>query len=73
MKIYIEKDGNYILIGDNMQKSNLETDYEQEDFMTEAMDKLEEARLKSEIYRQKNSKYLVKKLNTNIYTRNYDN
>ena len=65
MKIYIESNDNYLLLTDELDKANIEDYYKKNELINNAMDKLEDYKISMEIKRQKNIKYLVKKLGIN--------
>ena len=48
MKLYIENEGKYLLLTDTVDKNNLDNDILKEDFINNAMDKLEEVKMAME-------------------------
>ena len=62
VKVYVEYNGKYLLINEENVYSNENDYYKKQEFISEAMDKLEEKRLTMEVYHQKHANYKVKKL-----------
>lgn len=62
MKVFIEIDNKYILLTDDLEKDNFNSDILREEVINNAMDKIETYKLEKEVKRQKEGGYLVKKL-----------
>ena len=65
MRIFIETNNKYFLLDSENEYSNLENDILKTELINEAMNILEENKLKKEIARQKHGGYLIKKLGIN--------
>ena len=62
MKVFVEVDDKYILLEQDKDYSNFETDSQKTYIINEAMDMLENKKMNMEIAKQRKGDYLVKKL-----------
>lgn len=66
MKVFIEKDENYLLLTDEINKDNFENEFLKEEMINNAMDSLEQLKMAMEIERE-NKKNKVKMLKLGVH------
>lgn len=62
MKVFIEVGDEYILLEDDLEVSNFKNDLIKDEVMSNAMDKIEDYKLRMEIKRHKNNPVMMMKL-----------